>query len=60
MLLIFKCHQFHKTVNTVEITKEGNKLTIKVERVTFSNQIYRSNAFFLTKSRKKEGFPDII
>ena len=48
-----------KQLSTVEITEEGKKITTKVKKVTFSNQIYSYNNFFLTRSRKKEGVPDI-
>ena len=48
-----------KQLSTVEITKEGEKITIKVKKVTFSHQIYSCKDSFLTRSRKKEGFSDI-
>ena len=46
-------------LSTVEITKEGNKISTKVEKIIFSHQIYSCKVSFLTRSRMKEGFPDI-
>ena len=48
-----------KQLSTVEITKEGNKITTKVEKVTFLYQIYSCKDSFMKRRRKKEGFSDI-
>ena len=60
--LCYKCLNdisSRKHLSTVEIIKEGNKISTKVEKIIFSHQISSCKVSFLTRSRKKEGFPDI-